>query len=219
MRRLGSDATSSISAGPRASNREMIEFKTDSLCRCDEHDCHILYDIRTDKLSLFIPAIDVHKAVWGGAGSTKAEAERMYDVDSVKYVSQLKEVVKKWWNKGIGKLYLLHADQTVTPFISTDTLDVARIDATSLQLATDYCRVIKDDHEIKLIRQANKVSADAHRAVLAGIRSFKNESQVAAIFIDTSMSEGAKYQSYNIIAGSGVNSAVLHYVNVRQGKV
>jgi Xaa-Pro dipeptidase len=194
----------------------MISSELTTLRRCDEHDCHILYDIRKDKLSLFIPAIDVHKAVWGGAGSTKAEAERKYDVDSVKYVSQLKGIVKKWWNKGFGKLYLLHADQSVAPYVPTSTLDVARIDATSLQLATDLCRVIKDDHEIKLIRRANKVSADAHRAVLAGIRSFKNESQVAAIFIDTSMSEGAKRQAYNIIAGSGVNSAVLHYGNVRQ---
>jgi Xaa-Pro dipeptidase len=134
-------------------------------------------------------------------------------VDSVKYVTQLKADVKKWWNKGVGKLYLLHADQTVAPYFFSDTkFDVGRIDASSLQLATDRCRVIKDDHEIKLIRRANQVSADAHRAVLTSISSFKNESQVAAIFLDTSMSEGAKNQSYNIIAGSGVNAAVLHYV-------
>jgi Xaa-Pro dipeptidase len=164
-------------------------------------------------LSLYIPAIDVHKVVWGGAGSTKPEAEQKYDVDSVRYVTQLKADVKKWWNHGAGKLYLLHPDQTVAPYFSNGKLDVGRIDASSLQFAADHCRVIKDDHEIKLIRRANQVSADAHRAVLANIRSFKNESQVAAIFLDTSMSEGAKKQSYNIIAGSGVNAAVLHYVN------
>jgi Xaa-Pro dipeptidase len=128
-------------------------------------------------------------------------------VDSVKYVEKLKTDVTKWWNRGQGRLYLLHPDQTVASYP-----DAGRIDATSLQFATDLCRVIKDDHEISLIRRANKVSADAHRAVLTSIRSFENESQVAAIFLDTSISEGAKYQAYNIIAGSGVNAAVLHYV-------
>jgi Xaa-Pro dipeptidase len=182
--------------------------------RCDEADCHILYDIAKDKLSLYIPEIDARKAVWGGAGSTKAEAEKKYDVDVVKYIPKLKDDVKRWWNKGAGKLFLLHPDQTVAPYsLDSCNLDVGRIDALKLRLFTDLCRVIKDDHEIQLVRRANEVSADAHRAVLENIRSFENESQVAAIFLDTSVSEGAKNQAYNIIAGSGANASVLHYVN------
>ncbi|KAF2431339.1 hypothetical protein EJ08DRAFT_587523 [Tothia fuscella] len=181
---------------------------------CDEADCHILYDISKDKLVLYIPEIDARKAVWGGAGSTKPEAEAKYDADGVKYTSHLKDDVKKWWNKGSGRLYLLHPDQTVTPYcLDSETLDVGRIDALLLRYTTDLCRVIKDDHEIKLIRRANEVSAHAHRAVLKNIHSFQNESQVEAIFLDTSISEGAKHQAYSIIAGSGMNAAVLHYVN------
>jgi len=191
-------------------------YTTDSR-RCDEADCHLLYDIRKDKLTLFIPAIDFRKAVWGGAGSTRAEAEKKYDVDSVKYVTKLKGEVRDWWNKSEAKLYLLHPNQTVSilqAFLKSNLdADFTRIDVTNLQRATDKCRVIKDGHEISLIRRANQISADAHRAVLSHLRSFENEGEVEAIFLETSIVEGAKKQSYNIIAGSGINAAVLHYGN------
>ncbi|KAE9986794.1 hypothetical protein EG327_004163 [Venturia inaequalis] len=175
----------------------------------NESDNHLLYDIHTDKLTLYIPKIDLRKAVWGGAGSTKSEAEELYDVDSIAYLNDLETDTKAWWKTGNGKLYLLHPIHSHA-IASLDTSS-PRIDATTLQSAIDHCRVIKDDYEINLIRRANKVSADAHRAVLKKIRSFENESQVEGIFLDTCVSQGAHNQSYNIIAGSGSNASVLHY--------
>ncbi|QDS77703.1 hypothetical protein FKW77_003893 [Venturia effusa] len=175
----------------------------------NESDNHLLYDIQTDKLTLYIPKIDLRKAVWGGAGSTKSEAEDLYDVDAIAYLSELERDTKTWWKTGDGKLYLLHPIQSHA--IASIGTSSPRVDATTLQSAIDQCRVIKDDYEIDLIRQANKVSADAHRAVLEKIKSFKNESQVEGIFLDTCVSEGAHSQAYNIIAGSGSNASVLHY--------
>lgn len=151
----------------------------------------------------------MRKAVWGGAGSTKSEAEDLYDVDSIAYLSDLETDTKIWWKTGDGKLYLLHPIQSHA--IASIGTSSPRIDTTNLQSAIDQCRVIKDDYEIGLIRQANRVSADAHRAVLEKIKSFENESQVEGIFLDTCVSEGAHNQAYNIIAGSGSNASVLHY--------
>lgn len=178
-----------------------------ALFRSNESDNHLLYDIHTDKLTIYIPKIDLHKAVWGGAGSTKSQAEELYDADTIAYVTELEAAVKTWWNTGDGKLYLLHP----IPSIANINTSSPRVDSTILRSVIDQCRVIKDDYEIKLIRQANKVSADAHRAVLEKIRSFENESQVEGIFLDTCVSEGAHNQAYNIIAGSGSNASVLHY--------
>jgi Xaa-Pro dipeptidase len=48
--------------------------------------------------------------------------------------------------------------------------------------------------------------------VLRGIRYFENEAEIEAIFAATCISEQAKQQSYGIIAGSGPNASVLHYV-------
>ena len=77
--------------------------------------------------------------------------------------------------------------------------------------AIDACRIIKDSHEISLIRRANAVSDIAHRAVLKYICRFKNEAQIEGIFTDACISRKSK-QAYSIIAGSGENAGTLHYV-------
>ncbi|KAH0261669.1 putative Xaa-Pro aminopeptidase, partial [Aureobasidium melanogenum] len=52
----------------------------------------------------------------------------------------------------------------------------------------------------------------AHEQVLRKLRSFKNEAQVEAEILDVCIAHGAKHQAYEIIAGSGPNAAILHYV-------
>jgi Xaa-Pro dipeptidase len=47
---------------------------------------------------------------------------------------------------------------------------------------------------------------------LKGIRYLENEAEIEAIFEATCISKQAKQQSYGIIAGSGPNASVLHYV-------
>ena len=85
------------------------------------------------------------------------------------------------------------------------------MDSTKLQGVMDLARVIKDAHEIELIKKANDISAKAHVKVLRAIKTLSNETEVEAIFLRECIREGAKHQAYNIIAASGKNAAVLHY--------
>ena len=101
--------------------------------------------------------------------------------------------------------YVLHPDHRPVG------KDFFKIDAQNLQPTIDSCRVIKDSHEIGLIRRANEISAIAHTAVLKNIRRFTNEAQIEGVFVYACISEKAK-QSYSIIAGSGENAGTLHYV-------
>jgi Xaa-Pro dipeptidase len=71
--------------------------------------------------------------------------------------------------------------------------------------------MIKDDHEIKLIRKANDISSQAHKQVLANILHYKNEAQVEGLFTDVCISHQAKQQAYDPIAASGPNAGTLHY--------
>lgn len=108
-----------------------------------------------------------------------------------------------------GHLYALHRNQSLQ-----HTSDVRRhyeIDTTSLQPAMNLARMIKDDHEIKLIRKANEISSLAHRQILASILKFKNEAQVEGLFLDVCVSRQAKQQAYDPIAASGPNAGTLHY--------
>jgi Xaa-Pro dipeptidase len=157
---------------------------------------------------LFIPRIKPERVIWNGRGSTLAEALVKYDVDQVFYADELEYAVQGW---AIGNrqasIYTMHQS---SQFPGCENLK-PRIDSTALQPAMNICRMIKDDHEIKLIRKANDISSQAHREVLANIAKFKNEAQVEGLFMDVCISHQAKQQAYDPIAASGPNAGTLHY--------
>ncbi|GAB7341677.1 hypothetical protein MBLNU457_g0022t1 [Dothideomycetes sp. NU457] len=179
----------------------------------DEADCAVTYDIATQQLNLWLPPIDPRKVVWTGRGSNNIEAVDKYDIDHAEYTDKLPRYLRSWVedHKFSGHIYILHESQkppVPEDVITTDDL----FDSTALQPAIDTCRLIKDNHEIGLIRKANEISTKAHTAVLRNIAHFHNEGQVEGLFLNVCVANGAKKQSYGIIAGSGSNAAILHYV-------
>lgn len=174
----------------------------------DEPDQHAVYDIQNDSLTLFIPQKTLREVIYTGPVTTVAEALAKYDVDQVLYQKELDEFTQEWQLYNDGQIYVLHPSQAP----SASVVPPQRIELAKLQKAMDAARVIKDDHEITLIKKANEISTAAHKAVLQNIVKFKNEAQVNGIFLDTCVSHGAINQSYEIIAASGENAAVLHYI-------
>ena len=129
-----------------------------------------------------------------------------YDVDSVRLNDQLFSDLDRWKEQNpTSTFFILHEKQRPVD------KEFQSVDSDKLLPAIDACRVIKDSHEIALIRKANEISAIAHRAVLRHIRGFRNESQIEGIFTDACISKKAK-QSYGVIAGSGENASMLHYM-------
>jgi Xaa-Pro dipeptidase len=178
--------------------------------RCNEPDCHLTYDIQHDTLSLFIPRIDAKRVIWNGRGSTLAEALVKYDIDEVYYSDEISDYLVDWFHhsQNKGSLYFLHGAES--PKYS-HVLGRGPIDTTSLKPAMNIARMIKDDHEIKLIQRANDISSKAHREVLANILTFNNEAQVQGLFLNVCVSQQAKQQAYDPIAASGPNAGTLHY--------
>lgn len=74
-------------------------------------------------------------------------------------------------------------------------------------------RAVKTDYEIAQIREANRISSEAHRHVQERIRSMTSEAQVENAFLAKCRELGAKEQAYDVIAGSGPNTAILHYTS------
>jgi len=179
------------------------------LTGCDEPSCHMTYDIRNDTLSLFIQRIDPRRVIWNGRGSTLAEAYERYDIDKVYYVDELVDVIRDWSTYNGGRrseIYVLHEGQ-----LPQVPIRHAYIDSEALKPAMNAARMIKDEHEISLIRKANKISSKAHEKVLASILEFRNEAQVEGLFMDVCISHQAKQQAYDPIAASGPNAGTLHY--------
>jgi Xaa-Pro dipeptidase len=177
------------------------------LCRVNEPNCSLLYDIRNDVLTLFVPRIDEKRVIWTGRGSNPAEALDRYDIDEAFWTDTLQTFVRDWLISNPGNIYALHT------FYEDVDLSGPRhhLDLYSLQPAMNLARMVKDEHEVKMIRKANDISSQAHKLVLANIARFKNEAQVEGLFLDVCTSMQAKQQAYDIIAASGPNAGTLHY--------
>jgi Xaa-Pro dipeptidase len=138
-----------------------------------------------------------------------------YDVDEVKLTTCLLKDYSIWFRAhSDSTIYFLHAepDPYIPRSVSYLSSSTPTFDTTSLLPAMDASRTIKFPHEIALIRHANNVSTKAHTAVLRSLGRFRNEREIAAQFTQTCMAHAAPQQSYEIIAGSGPNAAILHYV-------
>lgn len=143
-----------------------------------------------------------------GPTLSREEAQDRYDVDRVLYQSSLKTELESWLSERVqdSLLYMIHASEKPECLPEEVPLDTKQ-----LMPAMDAARGVKDEYEIRMIRQANKVSALAHRSILENIKKMKNESEIEGLFLDTCISHGARNQAYQIIAASGPNAAVLHY--------
>lgn len=72
-------------------------------------------------------------------------------------------------------------------------------------------RMEKSPAEIEAIQKATDASIDAHRAAWRTIKPGEYEYQIAAVMVETYMSEGCRRSAYAPIVASGPNASILHY--------
>jgi len=188
-RKLSGDALILVDGGkpvPRNFDVEYV-FRQNSdflyLTGVEEAGCHLLLDPKTRREVLFVPRIDNHHRVWEGHVPSPAEARKLFGVDRVMYADELK--------KTIGR-------RKVAP-------------KALLRDALDDLRACKTGGELELMKEANRVSGAAHRAVMAAARPGLKEYQVQAIFDAACLNAGMKHLAYPSIVATGANGAVLHY--------
>ncbi|RMY75143.1 hypothetical protein D0863_02789 [Hortaea werneckii] len=178
------------------------------LTGCNEPGCCVVYDIKHDRLTLWLPPIDQSRVVWTGRGSTVEEALDKYDIDEARYLTKSSSPLGRCLDH--DEVVYIHDEHNVLPATIPRSLKRPVLQ-NRLKQAMDACRVIKDAHEIDLIRRANQISSDAHVAVFKSLHGFTNEAQVEATYMAHCIASHAKEQAYAPIAGSGPNGATLHY--------
>jgi len=75
----------------------------------------------------------------------------------------------------------------------------------------DALRLVKDEHELKLMRRAAEISAGAHRRAMETTRVGWYEYQVEAELAHEFLRFGAQAVAYPSIVAGGPNACVLHY--------
>ena len=87
------------------------------------------------------------------------------------------------------------------------------IDASSL---IGNARLIKDEHEIKLIRKACDISAEAHIEAMKSVKNIDSEEAMEGMYIHEFSKRGGRFQAYTPIVAGGENACILHYVENNQ---
>ncbi|MCJ1237317.1 hypothetical protein MMC14_005302 [Varicellaria rhodocarpa] len=177
------------------------------LSGCDLPDSYLAYNIETTHLTLFIPPIDPDDVIWSGLPLSPAEARKIYNVDDVRLTSEVNAFIE---SQSFPKDCIWTIQDQVSS--STNLSTFTHRNSSLLKSAIEECRVVKDAYEIALIRKANSISTIAHTAVLRAAKHAKNERELAAIFLERCLANGATDQAYPPIVASGTNAATLHYV-------
>jgi Xaa-Pro aminopeptidase len=76
----------------------------------------------------------------------------------------------------------------------------------------DEMRLLKDAHELALMRRAAAISAAAHRRAMLAARPGRREYEVEAELLHEFRASGAQFPAYSPIVAGGANACVLHYV-------
>ncbi len=76
----------------------------------------------------------------------------------------------------------------------------------------DEMRLLKDGHELALMRRAAEISSGAHRDAMRATRPGRHEYEIEAELLSAFRRGGAEAPAYTSIVASGANACVLHYV-------
>lgn len=171
----------------------------------DEPDYHMILDLKTLKYHLFAPKRDEHYGVWHGRIKTKDDIQTLYEPDELHYENSLLSVLK---DLNPDVIYCLNEEQA--EFL--EDLDRSfKVDTDSLNDAITFCRTIKTEDELNLMREAARITNIAHRKVMEQVKPGMYEYELKAIFDYHQVKRGLLFDAYNGIHAAGQNSAILHY--------
>ncbi|KAJ2714214.1 hypothetical protein H4R19_001847, partial [Coemansia spiralis] len=162
------------------------------------------YDIATGTAILFVRHVSADEAVWIGVPPSLEDYRTAHGFDEAHYVHDIGTVLDALKPSAV---YML-------PHHAADQLGMAlelAVDREQLLPAVHEARVFKDDAEIEVMRAANRISSDAHIALMMQVRSGMNEAEVRGRFVGMVLARGCSYEAYGSIAARGRNAATLHY--------
>src|SRR5947207_15871415 len=109
--------------------------------------------------------------MWSGLPVSKEQAMEKYDVDEVKYTTELD--LK-------GEVFGI--PEQVDGRVKSSVKEEMKV-----KEAIEECRAYKDEYEVALIRHANEISTAAHEAVIEMAKNAENERELeaACLFADS----------------------------------
>ena len=170
---------------------------------------------------LFCRERNEEREVWDGVRYGPERARERFGFDEAHPISTLDEAMAKL----LADQPALHTPLGADP--DWDTRVMHWLNAVRAQARTgvaapgrvhdvrglvDEMRLVKDAHELDVMRRAAVISAGAHRRAMAAARPGATEYQIEAELLHEFRRHGAQFPAYWPIVAGGANACVLHYV-------
>lgn len=84
-------------------------------------------------------------------------------------------------------------------------------DIRDIRVILDEMRLIKDNHEIGVMRRAAAISAAAHCRAMQATRPGRMEFEIEAELLHEFRRNGSQFPAYSSIVAGGANACILHY--------
>jgi Xaa-Pro aminopeptidase len=171
---------------------------------------------------LFCQERDPEKEMWDGARTGQDGAREVYGADDSFPIGDLDEILPRMLEQCERVYYAMGCDAEMDKRMSGWISGIRAKGRSGIQgplefIALDHylhdMRLYKSRSEIKVMRDAAKISARAHRRAMQSCRPGMMEWQVEAELVHECTSAGARHQAYQSIVGGGANGCVLHYID------
>ncbi len=171
---------------------------------------------------LFCRERDAEKERWDGARAGHEGATESYGAEDAFPIGDLDDILPRMLEQRERVFYAMGCNPDLDKRMSEWISQIRSHSKSGVRgplefIALDHylhdMRLYKGRSEIKWMRSAAKISAQAHKRVMQACRPGQMEYQLEAEFIHECSRRGARYQAYPAIFGSGKNACVLHYIS------
>ncbi len=165
---------------------------------------------------LFVQPRDFAAEQWTGWRAGVEGAKKNYGAADAHPVAEFWDRLPGLWADAQSLYYGAGADKEFQRRL-LDAWNAGNANAASARPAAEVSpilaglRLIKDGMEQDLLREASRISAEAHRAAMAQTAPGRHEYDLKAAMVGVCLSRGAARTAYPSIVGSGRNSVILHY--------
>ena len=189
----------------------------------DEPDAIALflpYRSSGEKYILFVLDKDKEAEVWNGFRWGTEGAVNVFGADKSHSLKDLPELLEEYLEGSEGIAFRIGKHPKVEPLVLkalSSQLDSAQRTGLSEISLVSPCSLIhqlrlkKEPFELDRMRQAARISAEAHELARSMVRSGINERQVQASIEKYFLDSGARGPAYRTIVAGGDNACILHY--------
>jgi Xaa-Pro aminopeptidase len=178
-----------------------------------------------DKISsiVFVPPKDKLREIWDGYRAGPIGAVDDYGFDQAFDNTKIDELMPELL-QGVKKVFYPIGkksgfDQNVidwTCAASSKDRHSQSIDIMDGSSMIGNMRLIKDDHEIEIMKKACDISAESFVEVMKNIKPGENEQLIESKFLYEFGKRGGRFPAYTPIVAGGENACVLHYIENNQ---